>query len=45
MARDLHPSSVFSVFSVTMVPLNLHYISNEMSDFSLSNDMNDVVIE
>ena len=45
VARDLHPSSVFSILSVTMVPLNVHYISNERSDFSLSNDMNDVVIE
>ena len=44
MARDLHPSSVFSVFSVTMVLINVHYISNERSDFSLSNDVNDVVI-
>ena len=34
-----------SVFSGTMILIIVHNISNERSDFSLSYDMNDVVIE
>ena len=37
--------SVFPVFSETMVLITVQYISNERSDFSLSYDMTDVVIE
>ena len=45
MAGDLHRFSVFPVFSETMVPMTVRYISNERYDFSLSYDMTDIVIE
>ena len=44
--RVICTTPLFSpVFSETMILITVQYLSNERSDFSLSYDINDVVIE